>query len=212
MDAAANYVRGVSDAGFDQALAEISANSDWTLQCVVDGVGNSGTNPGFFRSGGAGTGTTFFINDGGNRRPWVRVNSSDILRPGSGAQWTAASKLNVLVRFANASRVECWFEGRLQHSATHSTSQEAMTAAASNAIFAFASQGYGGGGAETVTGCWLAIRMWSRYLDDQEMLTLARNELSLYEPKRTPVVAATAGASAKVSAYYHQMIGSHHRA
>lgn len=194
--AASEYPRcRTQDDGTDQALLEISASSDWTMQFVVESIGSSGANAGFFRCSAAGTGGTWFLQDGSTRRPWVRVNSTDILRPGSGAQWTTGQKLNAIVRFRNASQIEVWWDGRLQHSASHSTSQDALTVASGNAIYAFAVQGQGGGGAETTTGNWLGYRAWSRYLDDQEMHALARDELALYEPRRIWVPVSAGGAA-----------------
>ena len=198
--AASEYPRcRAQDDGTDQALLEISASSDWTMQFVVESIGSSGANAGFFRCSAAGTGGTWFLQDGSTRRPWVRVNSTDILRPGSGAQWTTGQKLNAIVRFRNASQIEVWWDGRLQHSASHSTSQDALTVASGNAIYAFAVQGQGGGGAETTTGNWLGYRAWSRYLDDQEMHALARDELALYEPRRI-WVPVSAGGSVAIAA------------
>lgn len=179
---ASNYVRGANDAGSDTALFEIPAGGSWTVQFVVENVGGSGTNPGFFRNNSAGTGTTFLLQDGTTRRAWVRINSTDILRPSTGAQWTTGQKLNLIVRCQNATRVEAWWDGMLQHSATHSTSQEALTGA--DSIYALYSHQQGGSGAQTTTGSPVASRAWARYLDDQEMHALARDELALYEPRR----------------------------
>jgi len=195
-----DYPRGrAQDDASDQALIEIPASSDWTMQFIVERIGTSGANAGFTRSNGGGTGTTFIIQDGSTRRPWVRVNSVDILRPGSGAQWTTGQKLNLIVRFRNASLIEAWWDSKLQHTASHSTSQDALTVAASNAIYAWATQGQGGSGAEVTTGNHLGWRAWSRFLDDQEMQALARDELALYEP-RCIWVPVSAGGSVAVAA------------
>lgn len=178
---------------------EIAANGDWTAQFVVDGVGGSGTNPGFFRGGAAGTGTTFLIQDGTTRRAWVRVNSVDILRPGSGAQWVTGQKLNLIVRFKNAARVDAWWDGKQRHAATHTTAQEAMTVAAGNAPGALLTHQQGGSGAQTTTGVMVACRVWSRWLDDGQVEALAANENALFEPRRIWVPVSAGGGAADLT-------------
>ena len=193
--ATSTYVSARTTASNPSPLFEIPANSDWTAQFVIDGIsGVSGTNYGFFRGGNTFVGSTFIVQDGTSRRAWVRVNGTDVLRPSSGAQWTTGQKLNLLVRFKNASRVEIWWDGRRQHSGTHSTSQDALLGTAG--VHALLLQG-----ANEITGGNLAaFRFWTRYLDDGQTEALANNEHALYEPLRIWVPVAAGASSTTIAA------------
>ena len=184
-------------------IVEVPASS-WTFQCRVESIGSSGTNGGFFRTASE-AGTTFVIQNGSTRRPWVRVNSSDILQPGSGAQWVTGQTLDLVIRFVNATKVEAWWDGKLQHSATHAVSQNAQVAG--DAIPTFGRQASG----EYTTGRWSAIRFWGRALNDSQVERLARNPWAFYEPQRRPYAPALmhvvggGGGGAKPWYYYQQM-------
>jgi hypothetical protein len=184
--AASTFVSARTTVSNPAPLFEIPANSSWTAQFVIDGIsGISGTNHGFFRGGVTYVGSTFIVQDGSTRRPWVRVNGTDVLRPGSGAQWTTGQRLNLIVRFRNASRADAWFNGRQQFSATHSTSQDVLFG--TSGVHALLMQNTN----EITGGNLTAFRFWTRYLDDGQTQALADNESALYEPLRiwVPVAA-----------------------
>jgi hypothetical protein len=185
--AASTYVSARTTSTNPSPLFEIPANSDWTVQFVIDGIsGISGTNFGFFRSGVTWVGTTFIVQSGNDRRPWMRVNGTDVLRPSSGPQWVTGQSLNLVARFRNASRADFWWNGRLQHSATHSASQDSLLGTAG--IHALLMQNTN----EITGGNLAAFRFWTRYLDDAQTQALAQSEHALYEPLRiwVPVGAA----------------------
>jgi hypothetical protein len=194
--AASTFVSARTTAANPAPLLEIPANSSWTAQFVIDGIsGISGTNFGFFRSGITYAGPTFIVQDGSSRRPWVRVNATDVLRPGSGAQWTTGQRINLIVRFRNASRADAWWDGRLQHSASHSASQDALLS--TSGVHALMMQNTN----EITGGNLTAFRFWTRYLDDGQTEALANNEHALYEPLRiwVPVTAPSGGGDVSVS-------------
>lgn len=190
-------IRGQSTTADPDFLVEIAAGS-WTFQAVIENPVGNGTNPGFWRVGSAENGTTFCIDNGGTRRPWVRVNGTDVLKAASGAQWPSAGLLNIIFRFSNASSVDVWWGGIKQHSATHAVSQNALTS--TNSIYQIGRQS----AAEYISGNWAAVRFWSRALTEDQISRLARNPWEFYEPLSRrifiPTVAAASGNTIAVPA------------
>lgn len=188
-----NFSSGIQDTSGSVPLVEIAAASSWTAQCVIHNINvfRNGANGGFFRTGSSQNGNTFLVENGTSQRPWVRVNGSNILKPVTGPTWvrTAGQKLNILVRCENANRVEVWWDGQVQHAASHAQTQEA--AQGNSGIWAFGAQSI----TEFTIGGWTAIRWWRRYLPDTEMQLLAANENAFYEKKRiwVPITAAGGG-------------------
>ena len=183
-------IRGASTTADPDFLVEIPAGS-WTFQAVIRDPGaGTGTNPGFWRVGATEAGTTFVIANGANRRPWVRVNGTDVIKAAAGAQWPTSGLLNIIFRFVNATSVDVWWDGIKQHSATHAVSQNALTS--TNSIYNIGRQS----GAEYIEGTWAAVRFWSRALNDDQVQRLARNPWSFYSPRPQPLKFFTPPAAA----------------
>jgi hypothetical protein len=163
------WLKGVDGAGNNVPLFDIPANSDWTMQVVVSNVGSSGSNPAFFRSNSTATGSTFDLGNGAANRPWVRVAGTNILNPGSGASWTTGQHLNKITRFKNAASVDCWWDGKLQHTATHAVSQDAA------GVYILGQQS-----ATYITGNWVAVRFWTRWLPDEVVADLQADQANFY--------------------------------
>ncbi len=168
-------------------LLQLPANSDFTAQFVVDNFGGSTGYPCFFRSGSTSLSNNLMLTNE-TRRPFIRVNGSDILRPGSGPQWTDGQKINYIIRFRNALTIEAWWDGALKHSASHSASLPDITGI--EAVYKLLVSG----GGDEVRGNVSAIRVWSRWLHDGEVEELADDPGALYEPQSiwVPVSAANA--------------------
>lgn len=165
------FVKGVNgNAASNAALVDIPANASWTVQVIIDGYGSTGANPGFFRSGTAANGTTFLLDNGGARRPWIRVAGTNVLNPTTGAQWTAGATLNLICRFVNGASVSVWFAKDRQHHATHAVSQDAAS------IWLMGQQS----GSDYVTGNLVLSRMWLRALPDMTIKELAADPDSYY--------------------------------
>lgn len=175
-------------------LLQLPANSDFTAQFVVDNFGGSTGYPCFFRSGSSSLSNNLMLTNE-TRRPFIRVNGSDILRPGSGPQWTDGQKINYIIRFRNALTIEAWWDGALKHSASHSASLPDITGI--EAVYKLLVSG----GGDEVRGNVSAIRVWSRWLHDGEVEELADDPGALYEPQSiwVPVSAAQAARSATAS-------------
>lgn len=157
-------------------LLQLPANSDFTAQFVVDNFGGSTGYPCFFRSGSTSLSNNLMLTNE-TRRPFIRVNGSDILRPGSGPQWTDGQKINYIIRFRNALTIEAWWDGALKHSASHSASLPDITGI--EAVYKLLVSG----GGDEVRGNVSAIRVWSRWLHDGEVEELADDPGALYEPQ-----------------------------
>jgi hypothetical protein len=184
----------VDAANSSNPVAEISSGSSFTFQVVIDNVGaGAGTNPGFWRNAAAGfdaTGSSFCISEGAGRRPWVRSNTVDILRPATGPQWTAGQTLNIIFRIVSSSSVDVWFNGGQQHSATHATATENMTGTTAAIMFL----GYQTDATQSISGNWVATRFWNRALTDGEMSALQINPWKTYAPLPRRIWAPAAGA------------------
>lgn len=61
-----------------------SIGSELTMIVDIAGGSRAGNNPGLWRSGSSSVGGDFFIVQGGSDRPWIRVNSANVLFPASG--------------------------------------------------------------------------------------------------------------------------------
>lgn len=161
-------------------LFKLSSGSDWTMQFVVENIGvASGANAGWFRSGISNLGSTFVVTNGTTRRPWLRVNGVDVLKPTSGAQWVDGTTVNLIVRFRSGVATDIWFNGQKQFSATHSTATPAISGNL-DGIWAL----FTNGGSENIRGNLVAFRVWSRYLPDKETSDLAVNAVALYDLRR----------------------------
>ena len=154
------------------------AGGDWTFQIVIDGIDGAGANPGFWRSGTGYADAYFFIQNAATRRPWVRIFGVDVLKPASGAQWTTGQRINLVVRLKSASSVDVWWDGRKQHSATHTTSQSSLTGAQAIHGLMFQSDV-----TQYTAGNAVAIRFWNRYLSDGQVMRIAEDEFAIYQPR-----------------------------
>lgn len=149
----------------------IAAGADITCIVAIGKATLSGANPGLWRSGLNSDGTTWCIVQGASRRPWVRVNGTDVLKPASGPQITLDSHLVIGYRLASGVSADVWWGGAQQHSASHAISTPAVD------IHRIGSQWYYLEGfhiAEPV-GSILGWWIFKRSLADAEMREYTRN-------------------------------------
>lgn len=126
----------------------IPSGGSWTAiwHCRLEALGAG--NPGFFRSGSSAAGSTFVISNGSTGRPWIRVNGSDVLTPGSGSTFPLGLDTVFVVSMASGARVDMAWDGAVRHSATHSVTSGA------DQIGLF---GWQGGVTESIAGDYYSI-------------------------------------------------------
>lgn len=184
-----NVIRAATTTNDPDTLIEINASS-WTFQVCVYNPSGSGTNPGFFRSGDTETGSTFVIDNGSTRRPWIRVNGTDVIKAASGPQWPSSGFVNFIFRFVQSTSVDVWWGGIQQHTATHSVAQIGL--GLTLGVYVIGRQN----GAEYLNGTYSAVRWWDRALTDDQVRRLARDPNTFYAPlPRMPVIGFSAAAS-----------------
>lgn len=195
-----NVIRAATTSIDPDTLIEILAGS-WTFQVCVYNPSGSGTNPGFFRSGDTETGATFVIDNGSTRRPWVRVNGTDVIKAASGPQWPSSGFVNFIFRFVQATSIDVWWDGIRQHTATHSVSQIGLSLTLG--VYVLGRQN----GSEYINGTYSAARWWNRALTDDQVRKLARDPNAFYAPlPRMPVIGFSAGGT--VSRRYYDMLAA----
>lgn len=170
---------GASGISFSGAANSISipAGSDFTCIAVLPSLELPLGNPGLFRDGVSSTGGNFCLIQGGTvRRPWIRWNSTDILKPASGPQVSVGQDVIIGFRVFSSASADVWWDGAQQHSATHSR----VTGA-----FSIYNIGYQNAPSEyigDIAGFW----MWNRALHNGEMLEFTRNPWQMFkeQPRR----------------------------
>lgn len=179
LGSASTYVSARTTASNPAELLTIPGGSDFTFQFVIDGISNAaGTNPGWFRNGQSSLGSTFLVTNGTSRRPWVRLNGTDVLKPTSGPQWVDGTTINLIVRVRSGVSVDVWWGGVKQHSATHSVAVPAITGSADGLWNLLINSSN-----ENVGGSLVAFRAWARFLDDRETGVLSGDPWWLYAPR-----------------------------
>lgn len=164
-----------SNASPDTAI-EFNTSMSWTFMCRISQPSGSGTNPGFWRSQSDELGTTFFIDNGNTRRPWLRVNGTDVIKAASGDQWPSAGYFDILARFSNGKLGDVWWGGQKRHSATTAATQNSQIG--SNGVRTIGRQNTN----EYINGQWAAIRFWSKALSDAQCARLTSNAWEFYQP------------------------------
>lgn len=170
-----NVIRAATTTNDPDTLIEIPASS-WTFQVCVYNPSGSGTNPGFFRSGDTEVGSTFVIDNGNTRRPWVRINSSDVIKATTGPQWPSSGFVNFIFRFVQSTSIELWWGGIRQHFATHSAAQNQL--GLTLGVYVLGRQN----GSDYISGVYSAVRFWERALTDDQTARLARDPNAFYAP------------------------------
>lgn len=197
-----NVIRAATTTNDPDTLIEIDASS-WTFQVCVYNPSGSGTNPGFFRSGNTEVGATWVIDNGNTRRPWIRVNGTDVIRASTGPQWPTSGFVNFIVRMVQATSIEMWWDGVQQHFATHSASQ--IQLALTSGVYVVGRQNT----SEYINGVYSAVRWWDRALTDDQVRRLARNPNVFYSPLPSiPVIGFSAGGGAVLSRRYYDMLAA----
>lgn len=137
-----------------------------------------GANPGIIRSGTSAAnqaiGGDFFIFQGSTGLPFIRRNGSDILRPSSGTGFTLDNWQHCVMA-SSPSSVQCYRNGVLIHSATHSIAGTA---------FSFWRWGFQGAIStpEKLCGQVAEFAMWNRIVSAPEVLELFRLGPGWYQP------------------------------
>jgi len=152
----------------------LSAAGSYTLLASVPYLDLVGTNPGLWRSGVSSDGGDFCIIQGGaNRRPWIRCNGSDVLKPSSGPQLTVGQSVNIAFRAHSENEFAVFWDGVKQHTAT---SGFATGAATFNVIgWQSALSEYIG----SIGGVWI----WNRPLSDGELAEATRNPWQIFKKR-----------------------------
>lgn len=200
--ATSNVIRAATTTNDPDTLIEIPASS-WTFQVCVYNPSGSGTNPGFFRSGDTEVGATFVIDNGNTRRPWVRINSTDVLKATTGPQWPSSGFVNFIWRFVQATSIEMWWGGVQQHFATHSASQ--IQLGLTLGVYVVGRQN----GSDYINGVYSAVRFWDRALTDDQMRRLARNSNEFYARlPSVPIIGIPAAGGSVLSRRYYDMLAA----
>lgn len=153
----------------------LTAGHDYTCLFVVDGVGFNGANPGVWRDSGGGN---FCIFQGTSGRPWIRVNGSNVLQPGSGYGLTSGASHAFAFRVRSSTSAAFFADGVCRHSATHAV---ATTTASILQI------GYQNTGTEALSGGYVLAVFWLCALPDGDLIQLTGNSASLFEDIAVPV-------------------------
>lgn len=176
---------GVTTLKFDRTdfttgcVVEIPSASDWTTIVQVDGMSTSGSNPGFWRVGSDGSGTTFFIFRDATGL-WIRQNATDFFSgggiPATGSNITAVGSVR------SSQRALACLNG-----VTHFNSTTSVPATAdltgTNGITKFGVQG--STGTETqVYGKYNLIAILGMALEVEEARELSINPWQIFEPTR----------------------------
>lgn len=113
----------------------VPAGGDFTFVFATPKAEMLGTNPGLMRSdsgvlasGTVGGGNNFFIFQGsGSNRPWIRLNSTDILKPTSGEQLFVGDAHVIAYSVRSGKTATVAWGGAVRHASTHAVSSPAFS-------------------------------------------------------------------------------------
>lgn len=106
----------------------IAAGKDFTCAVVLSpDYPSAPSNPGIWRSGAGGGGSTFIITHGATRDIWVRLNGTNILNPTATNRFPQGVRGVYTIVVRSGVDVQFWMNGALVSSATHAIATPAFT-------------------------------------------------------------------------------------
>ena len=131
-----------------------------------------GSNPGFMRSGNFGNQGEIFLTQNISRRPWIRWDGVDILKPASGAELPTDELCSVAFGVTHNDTVAIHINGKLEYSNTHTSTSTGF----------FNYYGWQSSTGERFDQTIYALGMWGRELSSVEVASLHRNPYQILKP------------------------------
>lgn len=167
------------------SAVSVPAGSDFTAMVRINALDAYAGNNGLFRAA-TGSDTFCIVRGGTNGWPWLRLNATDVYNAASGPKVPAGRPVTIVFSVRSGNRVDIAWDGKIQHSATFSTTTPAFT---------FATLGHQSG--EPI-GDFSLFAFWRRYCDPA---MLSANPWQIFKaPARDIWVSTGAGGALSASA------------